>query len=124
MANRAKFRVLVVEDDIISQMAVRSILTELGYDVDIAINGEQALSMFEKGYDIVVSDIGLPDISGLEVSKRMRKKEKNLHTPIIGWASHDGNTVKQECLAAGYDDVILKSIDYSQFKNLLRNCLA
>jgi two-component system sensor histidine kinase/response regulator len=119
---KTKIRVLVVEDDPISQKAVKFMLTDFGYDVDIASNGGQALRMFENNYDMMILDVGLPDISGLEVSQKIRKKEINKRIPIIGWTSQD--TMRQACLAAGYDEVVVKSTDFGEFEGLLRIYLA
>src|SRR5262245_30247899 len=83
--NINKPHVLVIEDNPYIQTCMDLMLKKLGCDVDIAANGTQALALFASHYDLVLLDIGLPDIDGFEVAACMREQEKNngIHTPII-----------------------------------------
>jgi CheY-like chemotaxis protein len=77
--------VLVVEDIAVAQKVAKITLIGLGHIVDIAENGQKALDLFEKNkYDIVFLDLGLPDMNGTEVIKRIREIENNKqHVPIV-----------------------------------------
>jgi CheY-like chemotaxis protein len=105
-------RVLVVEDSpVIRQVAVRQ-LARFAVDVDYAANGKEALRLFHlHSFSLVLMDIQMPEMDGLEATRKMRALEKNTgkHTPIIAITASD---TKQHCLAAGMDDYITKPADY------------
>lgn len=104
-----KSRILLVEDDPISQKAIQSQLTSLNYEVDIAVDGQAALEMLaQKAYDLVFMDIGLPDISGLEVTTEIRKQEHNHHTPIIGLTMYETEQLGNSGTVAGMDELLFK----------------
>ena len=80
--NPQPLQVLLVEDDEINRFAVGSLLRDLGCCVDIAENGEQALLATVgnvKIYNLILMDIGLPDISGLAVVEKIREAEQQDH---------------------------------------------
>ena len=76
--------ILIVEDDTSQQMFERFTLLPMANNIDIAEDGASALKMLEeKTYDLIIMDIGLPDMSGFDVSKKYREMEKTPKTPII-----------------------------------------
>lgn len=116
-------KILVVEDDPISQRVVQIALENMGYQVDIAGNGSKALALFKStDYSLVLMDYGLPDMTGIAVTSQIREFEeaKNKHTPIIALTAQ-GDFAKAECLAAGMDDFVAKPFELIQLKQLLRN---
>lgn len=113
--------VLLVEDDRIVQKVHRSMLERLGYLVDIADTGEQALIMFPRGYDIIIMDIGLPDISGLKVIEAIRVDRIAKHTPIIAITAYVQTDIKNDCLKAGADAVAIKPINADELKELMHS---
>lgn len=114
--------ILVVEDDPIPQKVTKRQLAELGYQVDTASDGRTALKYLEqKVYDLVFMDIGLPDISGLEVTAEFRKRESNLHhTPIIGLTMHALGSDQETGLQAGMDEYIVKPLLHDRLKIILK----
>lgn len=111
-----KNKILVVEDDPISQRVVQLALEKMGYQVDIAESGSKALDAFLSGnYDLILMDYGLPDMSGVAVTQKIRayEKHKNKHIPIIALTAH-GDSAKTECLAAGMNDFIAKPFELEQ----------
>ena len=98
-------------------------LEDLGYNVAIVDNGKDALKLFGKQeYDLIFSDISLPDISGIEVIQTMRKQKNNINSkkPIIAVTAHALEEDRNNCLNAGADDVLIKPIMQPILKNILR----
>lgn len=107
------FRVLVVEDNRIAQMAAKSILRQLGCDTDLADTGKKAIDLWKNGqYDLIFMDIGLPDMDGCEVTHQIRLHEltKKMHSPIIALTAHAGDENKQRCIKAGMNAVLIKPL--------------
>ena len=92
----------------------------LDCEVDIATTGAQAISMSKNNYDIILLDIGLPDVNGIEVGKTIRALHPNI--PIIGITAY-GDIIENECLAAGINEIATKPIRREQFYNLLSKYL-
>jgi two-component system aerobic respiration control sensor histidine kinase ArcB len=115
-------RILLVEDDIVVQKVHQTMLKRLGYHVDIAENGAKVLSMFPEKYHMIFMDIGLPDITGLEVTQAIRKKEqeKNLkRIPIIAITAHGSKEDKENYIKAGIDDMAVKPITLPELAEIL-----
>jgi len=100
-------RVLVVEDDLALQSQLQVLLEKKGYAVDVATNGEEAIYFAtEFPLDVAIIDLGLPDISGIEVIKRLRGKQ--VQCPIIILTARSRWEEKVEGLEAGADDYLVK----------------
>jgi two-component system sensor histidine kinase/response regulator len=102
------YKILLIEDNPLLQNIFCAFLETLNCtNVDTARTGRQALSLYEKHkYALILLDIGLPDINGIEVCKRIRKKED--HTPVVAITAYD--TARQECRQAGFNDFALKPV--------------
>lgn len=100
-------RVLVVEDDLALQKQLVSSLTDKGYAVDAASNGQDALYFgSEFQIDVAIIDLGLPDMSGMDVIKKLRAQ--NVHFPILILTARTRWEEKVEGLEAGADDYLVK----------------
>lgn len=117
-----KNHILLVEDDPIPQKVTRRQLKELGYQVDTASDGRAALKLLEKkSYDLIFMDVGLPDISGLEVTAEIRKREQNdAHIPIIGLTIHALGSEQESGLQAGMNEYIVKPLLQERLKSVLK----
>jgi CheY-like chemotaxis protein len=115
-------KVLLIEDTPIIQRINLVYLKLLGCKVELAQNGEQAIDMFSNGYDLVLSDIGLPDIDGREVIKIIRQQEQSKRTPIIALTAFDDFIIK-ECLEAGVDDFYVKPLKTKELSAMLKRWL-
>ena len=116
-------KILVVEDHAAIRLAVRLLLEQEGYTVDIAPTGEEALYLHElNSYDIILMDMNLPDIRGTDVTRKIREKEKEnkKRTPIIAHTSND-ISAKSECLASGMDDFLTKPFEIDQLNSLIKS---
>ncbi len=109
--NRKQQRVLLVDDEVINRTLARAILEENGAYVEEAENGEQALAIVENSdFDVILMDIQMPVMNGLEATVALRKKEKNngQHIPIIAVTARALQKDRQECLKAGVDEYLSK----------------
>jgi CheY-like chemotaxis protein len=105
--------ILVAEDNDVNQMVVEQILETSGYSFTIVANGRQAVEMYhELQPALVLMDVSMPDIDGLEATKAIREAEKGTgrHTPIIGLTAHALKGDREMCLEAGMDDYMSKPI--------------
>ena len=104
------FKILLVEDTELIQMINKKTLQSFGCVVYVANNGIDALNFYKQNhYDLIILDIDLPDISGLDVCKTIRIWERvshNNHTPIAALTARD-KAIEQECYTAGFDDFYL-----------------
>jgi CheY-like chemotaxis protein len=101
-------RILLVEDDAIFQLLGRDFLKRLGCSYNVTKKGKIALKTFDQ-YDLIILDIGLPDINGMEVCEIIRAKNKNL--PIIALTATVTDEILDSCKKVGFSDFFLKPID-------------
>jgi two-component system KDP operon response regulator KdpE len=109
----SKKRILVVDDEQQITMVMRSGLTKHGFDVRVASEGESALELFELWTpDLVITDLSMPNMDGLEVCRRLRAVSK---VPIIVLSVKGDEAVKIEALDAGADDYVTKPFAMGEF---------
>ncbi len=112
--------VLLVVDEPIVQMVVIAMLKKLGCAVVLAETGKDALAKFSTNtYDIILMDIGLPDMRGTDVTKEIRRREVDKHTPIIAVTAYTIDEVKVECDAAGMDAIYNKPLPGETLEEIL-----
>ncbi|MCF8045003.1 MAG: PAS domain S-box protein [Desulfarculaceae bacterium] len=106
-------RILLVEDNEIGRKVVSEFLTGAGFEVQEALNGEQALEMLEGlRFDLVLMDIEMPVMGGIEATRRIRALEDEhlRHLPVVALTGHVMADFKEKCLAAGMNDHLEKPI--------------
>jgi two-component system KDP operon response regulator KdpE len=109
----SKKRILVVDDEQQITMVMRSGLTKHGFDVRVASEGESALELFDLWTpDLVITDLSMPNMDGLEVCRRLRAVSK---VPIIVLSVKGDEAVKIEALDAGADDYVTKPFAMGEF---------
>lgn len=117
--NWKEMNILIVEDNLLNQKVLKIMLEDLGYTVDVAANGREALERFKHhNYSLILMDVGLPDMDGLETTRQIRAQEHADHTPIIACTA-SGDGYKERCLEAGMDDFTLKPILFDELKQVL-----
>jgi two-component system, OmpR family, response regulator MprA len=115
-------RILVVDDDRSVRDAVRRALTLGGYEVDAAEDGRQALARLTSAPpDAVVLDVGMPEIDGLEVCRRVR--DSGDRVPILMLTARDSVSDRIDGLDAGADDYLVKPFDIGELKARIRALL-
>ncbi|MBF0477160.1 MAG: response regulator, partial [Deltaproteobacteria bacterium] len=116
--------ILLVEDNEINQLTGKSLLEKLGHQVDIAEDGQKALDKFmAKKYDLILMDVQLPKMNGLEVTAIIREKEKAIgrYTPIIALTAYAVREDRMRCLSAGMDGYLSKPINFNALNNLIKS---
>ncbi len=115
-------RILLIEDNFGARLGAQSCLKRAGYHVITAENVLNAFKLLkEQTFDLVLSDIGLPDGNGMELTQQYRaweKKNKKTHTPIIALTGHAGDEAKEKCLVSGMDQVIRKPLEEDDIQAL------
>jgi CheY-like chemotaxis protein/HPt (histidine-containing phosphotransfer) domain-containing protein len=115
--------VLLAEDNPVNQLVAVGMLKKLGALVDVVSNGHDALRALEKQpYDLVFMDVQMPELDGLEATRKIRKNEQHRrspHLPIIAMTAHTLAGDKERCLDAGMDDYLTKPIDLGTLSKLL-----
>lgn len=112
-------RILLVEDHHITARINKEILLDLGYQGDIASDGSSAIALVEQNdYGIIFMDLGLPDMTGYEITEIIRANEKNKSIPIIGLTAHANSEDKQRCFAVGMNAVFVKPLMKEKIENL------
>nr|CRH06457.1 putative Histidine kinase. Containing Cache-1, HisKA, HATPase_c, Response_reg and Hpt domains [Candidatus Magnetococcus massalia] len=105
-------RVLLAEDNSINQKVAVAYLEEFGINVTIANNGQEALDALEKGrYDLVLMDIQMPQLDGLNAARQIRRQSHLDEIPIIAMTAHAMAGDREKSLAVGMNDHITKPID-------------
>lgn len=120
--SQLRWRVLLIEDHRLVQMTVKNQLMKLGCDVDVAGNGQAALEFTVLNhYDLIFSDIDLPDIDGITVASIIRRNQNNLNnrTPIVASTTYLTAERQQLCLAAGMQRALTKPLRSNQVYEVL-----
>jgi PAS domain S-box-containing protein len=112
-ARRNRVRILIVEDSRVNQLVAGWALKRLGYGVEVASSASEALQACEsQRYDLVLFDMGLPDMDGLTAVAALRARERGgRRTPIVAMTGMTMPGDREKCLAAGMDDYLPKPID-------------
>jgi len=112
--------VLVVEDNVMTQTLIRKHLKYLGIDAKIAQQGEEALAMLEEhDFDLVLMDIHMPVMGGIEATQRIHQQEKFAKLPIIALSAGVTESERNNCIACGMVGFIAKPIDAEQLYAVL-----
>ena len=116
-------RILLVEDNIINQRVASAMLNKLGFTIDIAVNGIEAIKALKQNtYSLVIMDLQMPVMGGLEATKEIRKMESGIINPDIPIIAMTANTTQQDknnCQNAGMNDFISKPVTMPIFQELL-----
>ena len=112
MSGERTRRVLLVEDSDAIRDAFSILLEDAGYAVAQAGTGGEALRQAgERVPDLVLLDMGLPDISGLEVVRRLKAGDQTAHVPVVALTGRDDPRDREACLSAGCTDYLVKPVD-------------
>ena len=111
-------RILLAEDNPVNQEVAVHLIERRGHSVIVAENGRQAIEAIERHkFDLVLMDVQMPEMGGLEATRIIREKEKGSgqHLPIIAMTAHAMQGDREQCLEAGMDGYLAKPIDPKTF---------
>ncbi len=104
--------VLLVEDCLINQEVTRELLQSAGLRVDSALDGEEAVRLVQtRDYDLILMDVRMPGMDGLEATRAIRALPACRQIPIIAMTADGHEEDRQACLAAGMDDFLAKPVE-------------
>jgi CheY-like chemotaxis protein len=114
-------RILVAEDNRVNQFVVQRMLQNLGVSVDLAIDGYEAVRLAaEREYSLVLMDVQMPGLSGLEAARRIRSEStEGSRLPIVALTASATNEDRDECLAAGMNDYLSKPLSQLALRRAL-----
>ena len=111
LAARHPLRILLAEDNAVNQKLALRLLERMGYTADVAGDGVQAIAALDGGvYDVVLMDVQMPELDGLEATRRIRARWPERGIRIIAMTANAMAEDREACLAAGMDDYLSKPI--------------
>ncbi len=125
--NAPRLKVLLAEDNAINRKLATALLEKRGHTVVVTENGREALDALEReSVDLVLMDVQMPVMDGLEAMRAIRKKEQSngTHLPIIALTAHAMKGDRERCLAAGADDYVTKPIRIAELLSVMNRVTA
>jgi GAF domain-containing protein/CheY-like chemotaxis protein len=120
LAVRHPLRILLAEDNVVNQRLALRLLSQMGYIADVALNGAEALkSMSRQRYDVILMDVQMPEMDGLEATRQIIAKWNDDRPRIVGLTANAMQGDREMCLAAGMDDYIAKPIRVNELIHAL-----
>lgn len=112
--------ILLVEDEPINQIVVGMMLKNAGYTFDLAENGLKAFKLATSHvYKLILMDYELPDMTGIEVTSKIRSNDPQNHVPIVALTSHTEQKIKDQCFKSGMDGFANKPINQADLCSII-----
>ena len=118
----AHWRILLAEDSVVNQKLAVAMLGKMGHTVTVAANGREAVAAFTPGrFDLILMDVQMPDLDGLEATRIIRQRESagDIPVPIVAMTAHAMKEDRQRCLDAGMTSYIAKPIRTHEVQRVL-----
>ena len=124
MAQRLPLRILLAEDYVVNQKLALRMLAQMGYRADVASNGLETIQALERQpYDVVLMDVQMPEMDGLEATRQIRTRWPALEQPrIVAMTANAMQGDREVCLQAGMDDYVSKPIRVDELVQALSRC--
>lgn len=121
-----RLSILLVEDNVLNQRIVTFSLKKFNHDVTIANNGVEAIEKFKEAkYDVILMDIMMPEMDGLEATVKIREIENSLNeisrTPIIALTANTMDNDREKCISYGMDEFMAKPFDIEKLKQIFED---
>jgi len=122
MAQHHPLRILLAEDNVVNQKLALRLLSQMGYRADLASNGIEAIECIERQpYDLVLMDVQMPEMDGLEATRRIVQRWPNGERPrIVAMTANAMQGDREACLAAGMDDYVTKPVRVDELVRALQ----
>ncbi|MDA0746127.1 MAG: response regulator [bacterium] len=118
-------KILLAEDNAVNQRLATVLLEKMGHSVRVAGNGREVLEMYADGdFDLILMDVQMPEVDGLEATGQIRLQEKKsgTHVPIVAMTAHAMDGDRDRCLEAGMDDYLAKPISGQTLSAVIDRC--
>jgi signal transduction histidine kinase/CheY-like chemotaxis protein len=114
-------RILLAEDNLVNQRVAMTMLARMGHRTTLATNGLEALEQWRQNdFDLILMDVQMPEMSGLQAAAQIRKEEAiGAHVPIVAMTASAMSEDRDRCLAAGMDDFISKPVSYKVIEHVI-----
>ena len=117
-------KILIIDDERGIRNTLREILADEGYEVDVAENGKQGLEMAQaKAYDLIFTDIKMPEMDGIELLTALKSGEEAIETPVVMISGHGDVETAVQALKIGAYDFLLKPLDLNRILLTTKNAL-
>ncbi len=115
------YKVLLAEDNVINQKVALHILTSMGCDVELANDGYEVVSMADGSHDLVLMDLKMPGLDGIDATRQIREQEaEGRRMPIVAFTADLTSEEQSRCAQAGMDDFIRKPVGSEQLSDVLQ----
>jgi two-component system sensor histidine kinase/response regulator len=124
---RRSLRILLAEDNAVNRQLVTALLGKRGHTTIAVVNGREAVAAVAKGgFDLVLMDVQMPEMDGLEATAAIRKAEQGTgtHVPIVALTAHAMKGDREACLAAGTDEYLSKPVNATELFALIQSLLS
>jgi signal transduction histidine kinase/HPt (histidine-containing phosphotransfer) domain-containing protein len=123
LAQRLPMRLLLADDNVVNQKVALRLFEQMGYHLDVAADGLEAVDALQRqNYDMVFMDVQMPELDGLQATRRIRQLEKELNRPgsiIVAMTASAMLGDRERCLSAGMDDYLAKPVRPEAVQNAL-----
>ncbi len=120
LAESLPLKILVAEDNTVNQKVVQQLLAHLGYRADLVASGIEALDALERqAYDVVLMDVQMPEMDGLEATRRLRSRYGKDGPRVIAMTANAMPGDREKCLAAGVDAYVSKPVELNDIRAVL-----
>ncbi|HEY6057399.1 MAG TPA: response regulator, partial [Candidatus Limnocylindrales bacterium] len=120
LGERHPLRILLAEDNAVNQKLALRLLQQMAYQADVAADGHEAIEALERSeYDVVLMDVQMPELDGLEATRRIRARWPDRPLPIVAMTANAMAGDREACLAAGMNDYISKPIRPAELASAL-----
>jgi two-component system, sensor histidine kinase and response regulator len=120
-ASSLSLRILLAEDNLVNQRVAMTMLGKMGHGVTLATTGLEALEQWRQSdFDLILMDVQMPEMTGLEATKQIRREEAmGTHVPIVAMTASAMSEDRDRCLAAGMDDFISKPVSSKVIEQII-----
>jgi CheY-like chemotaxis protein len=120
ISSNANIRILLAEDNLVNQLLIKKVIEKAGYILELATNGLQVLEKLSHSqYDLILMDVQMPDMNGLETTKEIISRYADNRPKIIAITAGSFGDDEKHCMEAGMDDTLEKPFKIEQLEEKL-----